>query len=577
MTILNYSGGGGGRGRGRRGRGRGRGGRYHRGGGHGGRSFLSGRSDGFAGSYSHDHRYTRAGGSSKSNTKWVRSEDGRISGDSKESPTIRNEENDKSTKMTKKGHNKLVLTSISSKQSPSSPSVMKTQYDQISNEKEEGDPPSENVTIDREPADDKKPTDTTTTANNVVSNSGSPAKDQGVVGSQQIENSEEKQQELTKAEKATASLPKAKDPAKDHKIAAKMSKRSHNKLVLKSTIPTRPLHQTSTSHDDDEASHIPVRKPAAETFRQPNKMTKFGQHKLVRNNKRKFDEQIHDRGEEGTSTTTVDKQSGVKVSHSRYSNNSSDHTVGNRSFNWNKKQNHNRQYPPPKRKDPFRWNQHHQHQSHHTKPRHNMAKRIKVTVQPSRSFDVDDDDDDGEQQQAAGPDQEETTAATERLTDFAYRETGKQRPTGGGAGNKTFSYYHRQQQQNQNQLRNMGLVRVQPNTKKTPICPFYLKGIECTDKYCTKRHDVPKESAIPICSYFQRHGNCLKGEDCVFRHIKVNPRAMVCPQFSVLGFCDDPDCAMKHIRESNPRGGNGTGKGSGTSRGKNKWKRGEEE
>lgn len=96
--------------------------------------------------------------------------------------------------------------------------------------------------------------------------------------------------------------------------------------------------------------------------------------------------------------------------------------------------------------------------------------------------------------------------------------------------------------------KNMGLVRVHPDEKRTPICPTFLKGLQCQDQYCRKRHDIPKEYAMPVCSFFQRHGQCLRGEACVFRHIKVNPKAVVCPSFAVLGFCGDEECAMQHVR-----------------------------
>lgn len=145
----------------------------------------------------------------------------------------------------------------------------------------------------------------------------------------------------------------------------------------------------------------------------------------------------------------------------------------------------------------------------------------------------------------------ERPVAEEKLTDFAYRETSKviQRESknrkwsledGGNAASAA--------QPNLSNRRSMGLVRVQPNAQKTPICTVFLKGVQCTDKYCRKRHDVPKEFSVPVCSFFQRHGQCLKGDACMFRHVKVNPRAMVCPSFALLGFCEDQGCAMKHVQ-----------------------------
>jgi hypothetical protein len=123
------------------------------------------------------------------------------------------------------------------------------------------------------------------------------------------------------------------------------------------------------------------------------------------------------------------------------------------------------------------------------------------------------------------------------LTDFAYRETAPSRPKGGRFERDTGAPVGK----------NMGLVRVNPEESKTPICPVFLRGERCEDERCRKRHDVPRESAMPVCSFFQRHGQCLKGVDCPFRHVKVNPLAMLCPSFNVQGFCDDDQCSMKHV------------------------------
>jgi hypothetical protein len=217
---------------------------------------------------------------------------------------------------------------------------------------------------------------------------------------------------------------------------------------------------------------------------------------------------------------------------------------------------HTRKRPPPPRWTP------------HTS---SVAKRIKLTIQHSGSEDVADNDhgeeetddpiDDNNNNNNNNNSSDRTT--TEKLTDFAYHQT---------------SRVVRRQQQGQNRKwtlaaeggapnntkppggpRNMGLVRVAPNAKVTPICPAFLRGVECQDKYCRKRHDVPKEFAMPICSFFQRRGQCLKQQgECIFRHVKVNPRALVCPSFSLLGFCEDQECAMKHVREGKKRSANQT-------------------
>lgn len=133
-------------------------------------------------------------------------------------------------------------------------------------------------------------------------------------------------------------------------------------------------------------------------------------------------------------------------------------------------------------------------------------------------------------------------SAGEKYTEFAYRQSSAVSQRGrarsmrgrGGAGKA--------------RGRNMGLVRVEPDSATTRMCPVYLRGEPCMNPNCTKRHDVPKEASIPICSFFQRNGQCNKGDACQFRHIKVNPNATVCPSFSLLGFCENKECVMKHVR-----------------------------
>jgi hypothetical protein len=192
------------------------------------------------------------------------------------------------------------------------------------------------------------------------------------------------------------------------------------------------------------------------------------------------------------------------------------------------------------------------HHRHRSDP---SAKRIKVAIKESDSH-----DDSANVTDLQGGSRETTTttttttttaATTEKLTDFAYRETRKVAQHGGSK--KWSSSGGASHQDNVDRPRSMGLVRVPQDQSKTPVCASFLRGLQCTDKYCSKRHDVPPEFAIPICSFFQRQGQCLKGEDCKFRHIKVNQRALVCPNFALLGFCDDKDCVMKHVRQNTNR------------------------
>ena len=167
------------------------------------------------------------------------------------------------------------------------------------------------------------------------------------------------------------------------------------------------------------------------------------------------------------------------------------------------------------------------------------AKRIKVSTIA----------DTAEDEEGQG-DNTDKRKVTERLTDFAYRETAPA-VAKRSSNNLTLNPARISREKG----RSMGLVRVQPDESRTKICPTFLRGLPCTDETCMKRHDVPKEYATPVCSFFQRQGMCMK-EDCPFRHVKLPPRTTVCPSFLLLGFCDDKDCVMMHSR---PRP-SGTGK-----------------
>lgn len=137
-----------------------------------------------------------------------------------------------------------------------------------------------------------------------------------------------------------------------------------------------------------------------------------------------------------------------------------------------------------------------------------------------------------------------TKDSHERLSKFAYCEIGRKGPR--RHMNRTLNTVDSQAGHGgSEQPRKMGLVRAN-RTDNAPICPFYAKGVDCTDRFCQKRHDVPIESAVPVCSFFQRNGQCLK-ENCRFRHIKINPQAAVCPAFALLGYCENEECTMKHV------------------------------
>ena len=90
------------------------------------------------------------------------------------------------------------------------------------------------------------------------------------------------------------------------------------------------------------------------------------------------------------------------------------------------------------------------------------------------------------------------------------------------------------------------LVRVANN--EAPICPSILRCVKCTNIKCKKRHDVPRKHAMPDCSFFQKGGMCFK-EDCIYRHVKVNENAEVCPNFVKKGFCDNELCVLRHVKQ----------------------------
>lgn len=90
-----------------------------------------------------------------------------------------------------------------------------------------------------------------------------------------------------------------------------------------------------------------------------------------------------------------------------------------------------------------------------------------------------------------------------------------------------------------------GLVRVDPK-ETDQVCKNFLRG-ECNNVHCTKRHDIPRSSATPVCSFFQKGGMCLR-DDCPFLHIKVNTKADICKMFNERGYCDNPNCRLKHFR-----------------------------
>jgi Zinc finger C-x8-C-x5-C-x3-H type (and similar) len=298
-------------------------------------------------------------------------------------------------------------------------------------------------------------------------------------------------------------------------------------------------------------------------------MTKIGRNQLILSNQPNKDSQEKDNASSTTNSTKTLSKPTVMLREGK------NKLVAASSSKTASMANAPRKRPPPvplPNSKPRKRPRHHGTRNSHLK--YSTAKRIKVTVSHDAESDgncsdehaSEDCDEDkhpveGDMRKSADNNGKESTSDSkttkEKLTDFAYRETSRvrQRP-------KVSRNLHWSKSQSTEQdvsidksrpqpsgRRNMGLVRVAPDVKKAPICPTYLRGLQCQDEFCRKRHDVPRDFATPVCSFFLRHGNCLRGEECVFRHVKVNPSAMVCPSFSLLGFCEDEACQMQHVRQ----------------------------
>jgi hypothetical protein len=325
---------------------------------------------------------------------------------------------------------------------------------------------------------------------------------------------------------------------------AVMKKHGRNKLVLNSTVEQTKLKIAPPPPVVNQTTHMT--------------MTRWGKHKLdLRDPNKILQSGVVGKGPSGGRNEVEEEKQGKTISHvenmqAKEKEGDIVHGVG---INL-RKVGSNKLVMPGKNSTsverPTRVDQRdmkRQRADHHRHRSDPSAKRIKVAIKESDSHD---DSADVTDLQGGSRETTTTTTTTEKLTDFAYRETRKVAQHGGSKkwSSSGGASHH---QGNVDGPRSMGLVRVPQDQSKTPICASFLRGVQCTDKYCSKRHDVPPEFAIPICSFFQRQGQCLKGEDCKFRHIKVNQRALVCPNFALLGFCDDKDCVMKHVRQNTNR------------------------
>ena len=80
------------------------------------------------------------------------------------------------------------------------------------------------------------------------------------------------------------------------------------------------------------------------------------------------------------------------------------------------------------------------------------------------------------------------------------------------------------------------------------MCKDYLITGKCpAGDSCDLSHE-PAPERVPACMHFVR-GKC-SNPSCRYAHIRVNPSALVCRDFSVLGYCSKgADCTERHVHE----------------------------
>ena len=80
------------------------------------------------------------------------------------------------------------------------------------------------------------------------------------------------------------------------------------------------------------------------------------------------------------------------------------------------------------------------------------------------------------------------------------------------------------------------------------ICKDFLQKGHCpAGDFCDLSHD-PSPERVPACLHFLR-GKC-SNSPCRYAHIRVNPSAPVCRDFSILGYCSKgAQCNDRHFHE----------------------------
>ncbi|ODQ53990.1 hypothetical protein SAICODRAFT_34596 [Saitoella complicata NRRL Y-17804] len=81
------------------------------------------------------------------------------------------------------------------------------------------------------------------------------------------------------------------------------------------------------------------------------------------------------------------------------------------------------------------------------------------------------------------------------------------------------------------------------------VCKHWLRGLCKKGDHCEFLHEYNLKR-MPECWFFNKHGYCSNGEECLYLHIDPDARVGVCPWYE-MGFCPlGPECRQKHVRKT---------------------------
>lgn len=79
---------------------------------------------------------------------------------------------------------------------------------------------------------------------------------------------------------------------------------------------------------------------------------------------------------------------------------------------------------------------------------------------------------------------------------------------------------------------------------KSALCEFYLNGVCSRGTHCPFRHMRGERTVV--CKHWMRH-LCKKGDDCEFLHEYEMSKMPVCYFFQRFGECTNKDCQYLHV------------------------------